>query len=171
MLRTQLQEMCLLRCICWWQWAGLVNGFYRGRYKCYQDTATAAFDSGAGLDEPWAVRGTPPACCPGNISRVTLRPAHLAGRLQFVHRQVELGVAARLPRRCAPDLPAANRRRGVHIEKTAGQVQAGTNVDGLDGVVIAVQWRMASDTKVGARSNARNGRDNEIEAHERWFLQ
>lgn len=37
------------------QWAGLVNGYYRGRYECYNNTASAAFDAGKTvLDEGFA---------------------------------------------------------------------------------------------------------------------
>jgi len=37
------------------QWAGLVNGYYRGRYECYNRTASAAFDMGKTvMDETFA---------------------------------------------------------------------------------------------------------------------
>ena len=36
------------------QWGGLVGTYYRGRYDCYNRTASAAFAAGTGLDESFA---------------------------------------------------------------------------------------------------------------------
>ena len=39
------------------QWGGLVGGFYAGRFRCYNQTAAAAFGAGGGgLDDAWAAK-------------------------------------------------------------------------------------------------------------------
>ena len=36
------------------QWSGLVNSYYAGRYHCYNETASHAFDTKTGRDATWA---------------------------------------------------------------------------------------------------------------------